>query len=105
MATAIYSLSFVHGAERWLLFWLICVIAYIGVCFLVKPNRTRRGIQTVLIGLLIAEVIVDFAWGVIYYHKGAYLNYGVGAVYGLLLWIPVLVITGTVVTIRNKKVA
>lgn len=29
-------------------------------------------------------------WVIIYYHNGSYINYGIGAVYGLLLWIPVL---------------
>ena len=103
MATAIYSLSFVHGAELWLLFWLVCVIAYMGLCFMIKPNRTRRGIKTVFIGLLVAEVLIDVIWAVIYYHNGTYLNYGVGAVYGLVLWVPILVITLIVVTMKNKK--
>lgn len=103
MVTAIYSLSFVHGAELWLLFWFVCLIAYVGACCLIKANRTKKGIKTTLIGLLIAEVIIDIVWAIIYYHNGTYLNYGIGAVYGLALWIPVLIITGIVVTMRNRK--
>lgn len=104
MITAIYSLSlFVHGAELWLLFWFICVIAYIGICFMMKPNRTKSGIKTTLIGLLAAEVIIDIIWAIIYYPNGTYLNYGIGAVYGLLLWIFALVITAIVVTTKNRK--
>ena len=103
MVTAIYSLSQVHGAELWLLFWFICAAAYFGICMLINQNRTKRGIKNVLIGLLIAEVIIDLAWAIIYYHNGTYLNYGIGAVYGLILWVPVLLVTIFVVTHKNKQ--
>ena len=103
MVTAIYSLSQVHGAELWLLFWLVCGGVYLGVGFLIKPNRTKKGIKNLLIGLLIAEVIIDIMWAIIYYHNGTYLNYGIGAVYGLLLWVPVLAITLLFVTAKTKK--
>ena len=33
MVTAIYSLSQVHGAELWLLFWLVSLVAYLILCF------------------------------------------------------------------------
>ena len=103
MVTAIYSLSQVQGAELWLLFWLVCVVVYLGIGFLVKDNRTKKGIKNVLIGLLIAEVIIDLMWAIIYYHNGTYLNYGIGAVYGLLLWVPILAVTLVAVTVKNKK--
>ena len=103
MVTAIYSLSHVHGAELWLLFWAICFAAYFGICMIIKQNRTKHGIKNVLIGMLVAEVIIDLIWAIIYYHNGTYLNYGVGAVYGMFLLIPVLVITLIVVTCRNRK--
>ena len=104
MVPAIYSLSQVHGAELWLLFWLVCVVVYLGIGFLVKDNRTKKGAQNVLIGLLIAEVIIDLMWGLIYYHNGTYSNYGIGAVWGLLLWVPLLVIVLIIVTVKNKRV-
>lgn len=103
MVTAIYSLSQVHGAELWLLFWLICVVVYLVISFLVKRNRSKSGIKNVLVGLLIAEVIIDLMWAVIYYHNGTYMNYGIGAVYGLLLWIPVLIATLVIATAINRK--
>ena len=103
MVTAIYSLSFVHGAELWLLFWGICVIIFLAIGLLIKQNRTQKGIKNMLIGLLIAEVITDLIWAIIYYHNGTYINYGIGAVYGLLLWIPVLVVTLIIVTLKNGK--
>ncbi len=103
MITAIYSLSQVHGAELWLLFWLVCVVIYLGISFLIRHNRTKKAVKNVLIGLLIAEVIIDLIWAIIYYHNGTYLNYGIGAVYGLLLWIPILMVTLIVVTTKNRK--
>lgn len=71
---------------------------------LIKQNRTKHGIKTVLTGLLIAEVIIDLVWAIIYYHNGTYINYGIGAVYGLILWVPALLITSFVVTTKNKKI-
>jgi len=103
MVTAIRSLTNVHGAGLWLLFWFVCLVVYLCVCFLIKANRTKHGIKGIFIGLLIAEVIIDLVWGVIYYHGGSYTNYGMSAVLGLLMWIPVLLITGIIVTIRNKS--
>lgn len=103
MVTAIYSLTFVHGAELWLLFWGICVVVYLCIALLIKQNRTKKGFKNILIGLLIAEVITDLIWAIMYFHNGTYLNYGIGAVYGLLLWIPVLVVTLIIVTIKNGK--
>lgn len=103
MITAMYSLSHVHGAELWLLFWFVCVVAYLGIGFLNKHNRTRKGVKNVLIGLLVAEVIIDLLWAIVYYHNGTYLNYGIGAVYGLFMWIPVLVVTLVIITAKNRK--
>lgn len=103
MITAIYSLSRVHGAEIWLLFWLACVAVYLGISLLIKRNRTKKGIKNVLLGLLLAEVIIDLIWAMIYYRNGTYLNYGIGAVYGLLLWVPVLAAAFGIVTAQNTR--
>ena len=73
-----------------------------GLCFMMKPNRTKSGMKTVLTGLLVAEVVIDLIWAAIYYHNGTYLNYGIGAVYGLLLWVPILLITWAAVTAMNR---
>ena len=85
------------------MFWGICVLVYLGIAILLKKNRTKQGIKNMLIGLLIAEVFTDLIWAIIYYHNGTYINYGIGAVYGLLLWIPVLMITLIIVTIKNGR--
>lgn len=103
MISAVYSLLQVRGAELWLLFWLICVMVYLGVCFLIRYNRTKKGAKNVLIGLLIAEVIIDLVLAFVYYDNGIYLNYGIGAVYGLLLWVPILAATSVIITGKNKR--
>lgn len=103
MVTAMYSLSQVYGAELWLLFWLACVAIYLGIGFFIKENRTGNGFKRVWIGLLIAEVLIDLLWARIYYSNGTYRNYGIGAMYGLLLWIPLLAATLAIVTVKNKK--
>ena len=102
MVTAIYSLSQVHGAELWLLFWLVCLVAYLILCFAIKSNRTKKGRKNVFIGLLVAEVAVDFIWAIIYYRNGAYINYGIEAVYGMFIWIPALIITAIIVSYKNR---
>ena len=101
MITAIYSLANVHGAELWLVGWVGCALLYICGCMLVRQNRTKTGRSTVWVGLLIAEVVNDLLWALIYYPNGNYINYGVGAVYGLLLWPFFLLIAGIAVTMRN----
>lgn len=103
MVTAIYSLLKVHGAELWLLFWFVCVAAYLGIGLLLKHNRTKSGIKNMLIGLMIAEVINDLMWAIIYYHNGTYLDYGIGAVYGLPLWILILTVTLIVFTAKSRN--
>ena len=99
MITSIYSFSHVHGAELMLIFWLVCAAAYCGGSLFIKANRNH--IKTILLGLLTAEILIDLAWALIYYDKGSYVNYGIGAAYGLLLWPCLLMMTALVVTQIN----
>lgn len=103
MITAIFTLSQVHGAELWLLFWCISLVAYIGIGYKLKVNHTKQGIKNVLIGLLIAEVSNDLVWAIAYYFNDILLDYGVGLTYGLYLWVALLVITLIFATIKNKR--
>ena len=68
-----------------------------------RPNRAKAGVKAVFIGLMAAELIIDFVWAAIYYHNGSYINYGIGAIYGLFMWIPVLTAACIFVTFRNRK--
>ena len=68
-----------------------------------RPNRTKAGVKAVFIGLMAAELIIDFVWAAIYYPNGSYINYGIGAIYGLFMWIPVLTAACIFVTFRNRR--
>jgi len=104
MITAIFTLSQVRGAELWLLFWCILLVAYIGIGYKLEVNHTKQGIKNMLIGLLITEVSNDLVWSIAYYFNGTLLDYGIGLTYGLCLWVPLLVVTLIIVTIKNKRV-
>lgn len=105
MITAIGSILQVRGGELWLLFWAAGAVLYLGVCFLFRQNRTKRGAKVCLLGLLAAETAVDLVGASLYDRNGVYRNYGIGAVYGLLLWIPLLAaaVTATVKNGRRKN--
>ena len=101
MVTTLYSLEYVHGAGILFFFWLICALIYLALCFISKRNRSDEGRKTVFYGLLGAEIFIDVLWSFYYYPGGEYVNMGLGAVFGILLWIPVLVVAGIAVTVRN----
>lgn len=93
MITAIRSLPLVNGATLWLLFWVICAAGYLIFCLIKKPSLKR----TVFHGLLIAEMIIDLFWTLLYYPLGTYVEHGLAAIFGLLVWIPVLAVTACIV--------
>ena len=103
MITAIYSVGGVHGAEIWVLFWILCVAAYFGICAIFKENRSKSGMKEVFLGGLTAEFAVDLIWALVYYHNFSYINYGIGAVWGLIIWPIFLAAAGITATVKNKK--
>ena len=103
MITAVYSLRQVRGAELWLLFWLLGALAYVGGCLLFRPNRSKPSVRHLLLGLLFAEVSVDFVWALIYFPHPLLLSAGLGVVYGLALWLPALLIAAVASARKNRK--
>lgn len=102
MFTAIYSIGKVNGAvEIWVSGFFICSFIFAAICLLFKVNRTKKGIITISLCLLAAEIICDIAWFFIYYYSGSYYNYGVRGLLGLLLWPALLIFAGIVGTRRN----
>lgn len=101
MITSVYSLFHVYGAVIWLVGWAACTLFYLGGCMFMPQNRTKYGRKAMWIGLLLAEVVTDLIWWLLYYPNGSYVNHGIGAVFGLLLWPFFLLITGIVVTTRT----
>lgn len=98
----IISLGQVHGAEVWLIGWAVCVIAYFATLLPMKNNRGNA--KNVLFRFLIAEMVTDLCRALVYYDNSVYLNYGIGAVCGLLLWPVVLIVAGIIATMQNKNV-
>jgi hypothetical protein len=103
MVTAIYSLDKINGAEIMLLGWVICGIIYLLFCLLMRENRSRQGLRNVLWYLLVSEIVTDVIWAILYYEDGSYVNYGLGSIYGVLIWPIILLTAGTFVTIQNRE--
>jgi lipopolysaccharide export LptBFGC system permease protein LptF len=101
MVTVIYSLGEVNGAEIWASGFFVCILVFAVACMQFKANRTKNGIITILLSLLMAETICDISWFLIYYSGGSYHNYGIGGVYGVLLWPAILLLAGAISTKRN----
>lgn len=103
MITSIYSLGKVVGAELLLAGVLLCMAFYLVVCFLFRCSRTGRGVRTVLLALLCAELLCEGLWFAFYFPGGDYHNYGLGGVFGVLLWPLLLLAAGGVATAVNQS--
>jgi len=103
MITAIYSIGKVTGAEFWVWGYFISTLIFAAISLLFRANRTKNGIITIALGLLVAEILCDTAWFLIYYPGGSYANYGIGGVYGLFIWPALLIIVGVIGTGRNRS--
>lgn len=103
MFTSVYALGRVTGAgflPVWVILW---GGIYLALSFLLPGNRTGKGARTVLLALLFAELLCDTVWLLVYFPGGHYHNYGVGGVYGVLLWPLLLLIAGGVSAAVNGE--
>ena len=100
MITSMISLSYVYGAELMLILWFVCALVYVIGCLMIKANRNH--IKSILLGLFCAEILIDITWAILYYDHGSYVNHGIGAAYGLLLWPCLLIMTALVITLKNQ---
>lgn len=94
MLTALFSLNKVNGAEIWLFAWFCCALGYFGLALLAKQHRTLTGIKNLAFWFLAAAILTDLVWALLYYDHVNYVNRGIGAVYGFLLWPLALVTAG-----------
>ena len=101
MFTAFFSLGQVYGAELWLGGWFVCAIIYFLILLFNKANR--QNVKNILFWFMVAELLTDLVWILLYYNNSEYVNYGIGAVYGLLLWPVALGTAGVIVSCQNKK--
>lgn len=102
MVTAIISLSYVHGAQLWLIGWLACAAIYFFLFLRKKSSRTQHNMKNLLLVFLAAEFVTDTLWALVYYGDSGYINYGIGAVYGLLAW-PAALAVSAILTRKYKK--
>lgn len=103
MITAIISIGQVYDAEYWLAAWLLCAALYFVFLLIQEVNRTRTGAVHVVVWFLISEALTDLIWAIIYYGSPGYINYGIAAVYGLLLWPVLLLAAGAIASVQNRK--
>jgi hypothetical protein len=86
MITAIISKAFVYNGEVWLIGWFICALLYFAILISFRRNRTKNGFKNMVFCFLATEFLVDLAWSLFYYDRSGYVNRGIAALYGLLLW-------------------
>lgn len=103
MITAILSIRQVHGAEVWLAGWLLCAALYFVLLLIQRSNRTSASAKNVVFWFLVAEFLTDLIWAIVYYGNPGYIYYGVAAVYGLPLWLLLLLAAGVIASAQNRK--
>lgn len=101
MVTAFYSIGKVTGAEIWVSGFFVCILFFAAVCLLFKANRTKKSIIAILLSLLVAEIICDITWFLIYFPGGSYTNYGMNGIVWLMLWPAILILAGVIGSVRN----
>lgn len=102
MAVAVLAFGQAGGGLPWLAGWLLCAAAYFAVLW--RGAKGATGKKNMLFWFLAAEVLTDMVWTLIYCGNPGFLSAGVGLVYGLGLWLVVLVAAGIVAAAQNKKV-
>ncbi len=103
MITSIYSLGKVTGAGMWVFGYFVCILIFVLICAMFKANRTRKGVVTLALSLIISEIICDTAWYLIFYSGGSYHNYGIRGAYSIFLWPVILLIAGLIGTRQNMS--
>ena len=77
---------------------------YVYCIFILLFNKAnRQNVKNILFWFMVAELLTDLVWILLYYNNSEYVNYGIGAVYGLLLWPVALGTAGVIVSCQNKK--
>ena len=55
--------SWPSDIDLWLLFWLLCAVAYAILVLVQRQNRTRAGLKTAVVWYLAAEFVNSLGWG------------------------------------------
>lgn len=102
MLTALYGLiclGFDGGVMLWLLFWMLVLGAYFVLFRRFPANRERP--EQLLGGALVAELLVDGIWSLVYLGSPGFAQVGAGLVYGLPLWAGALAVCGILATAQR----
>ena len=59
--------SWPSDVDLWLLFWLLCAVAYAILVLVQRQNRTRAGLETAVVWYLAAEFVNSLGWGLYCY--------------------------------------
>lgn len=102
MITLLISRGYVYGAEESLAGWAVCAAIYFAVSLAFRYNRTPAGLRRMGISFLIAELLVDLAWCLIWYGEDGYVNLGHGSAFLLILWPGALLAAGVIATALNQ---
>ncbi len=102
MFTFIYAQDKVYGAEICLAGCIICLLLAYVIAVAVKSNRGKKLLRT-FTGISLAAALCDLFWFLVYFPGGEYVNYGVGAVGGLIFYPICLAIGVAAVSYMNKE--
>lgn len=103
MIAAMTSIGQAQGGEVWLAGWLLCAAFYFVLLLVQKANQTSANAKNIVFWFLAAECCNDLIWAVVSYGSLATIQYGIAAVYGLLLWPVLLLAAGTIASAQNRN--
>lgn len=86
MLIAMTFMTQVVGGDLLLAVWGGCTAVYLACGLLRRERRGKKGLHQLLIGLLVAEVLIDVFCFSVFFPGGEYHNWGVGGMYVVLLW-------------------
>ncbi len=101
MFTWLYLLGDIIGAEFYLISCAVCLLIACFLLWSIKTNRGKNCWRTIL-GVAIPAIVCDILWFCRYCPGGEYINRGIGAVYGWILYPVCLAVGGMVMTYVNK---
>lgn len=101
MITAIYSffaMGNLRGLELWIGLWVGCPVLYFILFSLFPKNRTKVGFLHLSLHFLVAEIVLDLLCGIWLWKNPAFLEYGAGITYGIMIFAVFLAISGIIST-------
>lgn len=113
MGVALLAAAQERGASRpsdvdlWLLFWILCAVAYAILVLVQRQNRTRAGLKTAVIWYLAAEFVNSLGWGLYCYllRPASGVFSGLRLICGLPVWAVLLFAALDLTTRQNRRTA